>query len=409
MWPKLDIEQVRTRRCAVVLRAACCKLQSVNRKTLRLAALIALGLIAALAAAWTGRRLMQRYYTHGLRIVTVASGLDTPWALAFLPDGRMLVTERPGRMRIIERSGHVGPPLQGLPPVWARGEGGLLDVKLDPHFADNHRIYWSFSEPDPAGGPGASSAVARARLDGERLLDVQVIYRQPLKTEDVRHFGSRLLFAPDGRLFVGLGDRMRRDEAQSLASAHGKIIRIEADGRMPEDNPFAHTPGARPEVWSYGHRNVQGLAWRPGTDELWASEHGPQGGDELNLIRPGRNYGWPVITYGCEYVSCAKIGEGTVKPGMEQPVYWWGPHSVPPSALLFVTSPRYPEWQGQLLVAVFGYGAFHRLTLDGDRVVKKDAVFLGENGRVRDLQQGPDGWIYVVANVPDGRILRLEK
>lgn len=381
----------------------------MNSKSLRLTLIVVLAAIAMVALAWAGRRLMQRFYTHGLKIVSVAAGLDTPWAIAFLPDGRMLVTERPGRLRIVEHDGRVGAPLQGLPPVWARGEGGLMDVTLDPQFDRTHRIYWTFSEPDPTGGPGASTAVARGRLEGDRLADVQVIYRQHLKTDDVRHFGSRLLFAPDGRLFVGLGDRMRRDDAQALASDHGKIIRLEPDGRAPADNPFAHTPGARPEIWSFGHRNVQGLAWRPGTGELWATEHGPQGGDELNLIRPGRNYGWPVITYGCEYGSCAKIGEGTAKKGMEQPAWWWGPASVPPSALLFVTSPRYPEWQGQLLVAVFGYGAFHRLTLDGDRVVKKDAVFLADNGRVRDIKQGPDGWIYVVANVPDGRILRLEK
>jgi glucose/arabinose dehydrogenase len=381
---------------------------TVNSKTRRL---VLLALVAAIAAAlaWAAPKLKRRFYTHGLKIVTVASGLETPWAMAFLPDGRLLVTERPGRMRIVERDGRLGPPLHGLPPVWARGEGGLMDVVLDPRFAENHRLYWSYSEPDPAGGAGASTPEARGRLEGDRIADVQVIYRQPLKTDDVRHFGSRLLFAPDGRLFIGLGDRMRRDEAQALDSAHGKIVRVEPDGRIPPDNPFVNTPGARSEIWSYGHRNVQGLALRPGTGQLWASEHGPQGGDELNLIRPGANYGWPVITYGCEYGSCAKIGEGTAKPGLEQPVLWWGPASVPPTALLFVTSERYPEWKGQLLVGSFQFGALQRIKLDGDRVAEKEAIFLAGNGRVRDLKQGPDGWIYVLANVPEGRILRLER
>jgi glucose/arabinose dehydrogenase len=380
----------------------------VNSKTRRLILLVLVAAIAA-ALAWAAPRLKRRFYTHGLKIVTVAAGLQTPWAMAFLPDGRLLVTERPGRMRIVGRDGRVGPPLRGLPPVWARGEGGLMDVVLDPGFAQNRRVYWSYSEPDVAGGEGAGTAVARGRLEEDRVADVQVVYRQPQKTGDVRHFGSRLLFAPDGRLFVGLGDRMRRDEAQALGSAHGKIVRIEPDGRIPPDNPFVNVPGARPEIWSYGHRNVQGLALRPGTGQLWASEHGPQGGDELNLIRPGANYGWPVITYGCEYGSCAKIGEGTARPGLEQPVVWWGPASVPPTALLFVTSERYPEWKGQLLVGSFEFGAMQRIRLDGDRMADREGLFLAGNGRVRDLKQGPDGWIYVLANLPEGRILRLER
>jgi glucose/arabinose dehydrogenase len=381
------------------------------RPIIVLLVLLLMAVAAATALAWATPRLKHRFSTGGLKVVTVAQGLDTPWAMAFLPDGRLLVTERPGRMRIVERDGRLGEPLQGLPPVWAQTEGGLMDVKLDPRFADNHLVYWSFSEPGGAGEGGASTAVARGRLDlqDRRLADVQVIYRQPRKTGDGRHFGSRLLFAPDGRLFVGLGDRMRRDEAQSLGSAHGKILRIEADGRTPPDNPFAGRDGALPQIWSYGHRNVQGLALQPGTGALWASEHGPQGGDEVNVIHRGANYGWPVVTHGCEYRTCAKIGEGTDKPGMEPPAAWWGPESVPPSALLFVTGDRYPEWKGQLLVATFAYGAFQRLQVDGERVLDKQRVDLGENQRVRDLQTGPDGWIYALVNVPDGRILRLER
>jgi glucose/arabinose dehydrogenase len=378
------------------------------KKPPRLAALLLLLAVVAGALAWAGPKLKHRFSTHGLKLVIVAKGLDTPWAMALLPDGRWLLTERAGRLRVVERDGRVGEPLQGLPAVWAQTEGGLMDVKLDPHFADNRLVYFTFSEP---GQGGASTAVARGKLDeaAHRLSDVQVIYRQPRKTEDGRHFGSRLLFAPDGRLFVGLGDRMKRDEAQSLASAHGKILRIEPDGSTPRDNPFADRPGALPQIWSYGHRNVQGLALQPGTGALWASEHGPQGGDEVNVIRRGANYGWPVITYGCEYRTCAKIGEGTSKPGMEQPAAWWGPESVPPSALLFVTGDRYPDWQGDLLVATFAYGAFQHLKVDGERVTGKERVDLGENQRVRDLQFGPDGWIYALVNVPEGRIVRLQR
>ncbi|MFZ5543853.1 MAG: PQQ-dependent sugar dehydrogenase [Pseudomonadota bacterium] len=381
----------------------------MKKRSVRLLLLLLVLAIGAAALAWVAPKLKRRFYTHGLNVVTVARGLETPWALAFLPDGRMLVTERPGRMRIIERDGRVGPPLDGVPPVWAQGEGGLLDVALDPQFAQNQRVYWSYAEPDPAGGPGASTAIARGRLEGTRLADVQVIYRQPQKTGDVRHFGSRLLFAPDGSLFVGLGDRMLRDEAQALSSAHGKILRLQPDGSAPPDNPFAGRPGALAEIWSYGHRNVQGLAWQPQTGALWASEHGPSGGDELNLIERGRNYGWPVITYGREYSSLAKIGEGSAKPGMEQPVLWWAPESTPPSALLFVTGDRYPEWQGQLLVATFRNGAFTRVKLDGRKAVETETIYLAGNERVRDLKLGPDGWIYLVVNAPEGRILRLAK
>ena len=384
----------------------------ISVKTPRLRRLLSIAflllLIAALALALP--KLKRRFYTHGLSVVTVAAGLDSPWAMAFLPDGRMLVTERPGRLRIVEPDGRVGAPLAGLPPVWTKIEGGLMDVALHPRYAQNHLVYWSYSEPDPAGGAGAGTAVARGWLEGDRLSEVRVIYRQPLKTTDGRHFGSRLLFAPDGHLFVGLGDRMQRADAQQLDSAHGKIVRLNDDGSVPSDNPFAQTPGARTELWSYGHRNVQGLALRPGNGELWATEHGPSGGDELNLIQRGHNYGWPVVSNGCEYSTCATIGEGTAKAGMDAPVLWRErQHSVPPSALLFVTSPRFADWQGQLLMATFREGGFTRIRLDGDRLAETEAVYLAGNERVRDLKQGPDGWIYAVVNVPEGRIVRLQR
>jgi glucose/arabinose dehydrogenase len=370
-------------------------------------ALLALVVLAA-ALAYAAPKLLRRFYHHGLTLVTVAENLEVPWAMEFLPDGRLLVTERPGRMRIVAPDGRVGEPLAGLPRVYHAGEGGLMDVALDPRFAENRLVYWTYSEPAGDGGPGASTAVARGRLEEPRLADVQVIFRQPVKVQDGLHFGSRLLFAPDGRLFVTLGDRSQRGDAQKLDSAHGKILRIEADGRAPADNPFVATPNALPPVWSYGHRNVQAIALHPASGELWAAEHGPNGGDELNVIEPGRNYGWPVITYGCEYQSCARIGEGTAKPGLEQPAAWW-PTSTPPSSLLFVTGDRYPAWKGHAVFGVLWGPAMVRVRLDGRRVLDQDKIYFGKYQRVRDLKLGPDGWMYALVNQPDGRILRLER
>lgn len=366
-------------------------------------------MLAAAVAAWLAPKLVRRYYHHGLNLVTVASGLDTPWAIAFLPDQRILVTERAGRMRIVARDGSLGTPLAGLQPVYVGGEGGLMDVVLDPHFADNHLIYWSYAEAAAGGDKRAGTAVARGRLEGDAITGATVIFRDQAKETDGRHFGSRLLFAPDGRLFIGLGDRMVRADAQALGSAHGKIMRIEPDGSVPTDNPFVGTPGALPAVWSYGHRNVQGLAFQPGTGALWASEHGPWGGDEINMILPGRNYGWPLVTYGCEYRTCANIGEGTSKPGTEQPRAWWGPDSVPPTAVAFLTSDRYPQWKGQLFVGALGGPSLTRLRVEGDQVLEKEPMWAGVYRRIRDIKQGPDGWLYLVVNQPDGRIIRLEQ
>jgi glucose/arabinose dehydrogenase len=366
-------------------------------------------LLVAAAGVWLVPYLMHRYDHHGLRHVTVATGLETPWAIAFLPEQRILVTERVGRIRIVERDGRVGPPLAGVPPVFARFEGGLMDVALDPNFPANQRIYWSYSEPSAANDGSAGTAVARARLGAEGLTDVTVIFRDPVKENDGRHYGSRLLFAPDGRLFVSLGDRAARGDAQKLGSTHGKILRVEPDGSAPADNPFANTPGALPTIWTLGHRNVQGLVFQPGTGALWASEHGPQGGDEINLIRPGRNYGWPVVTHGCEYTTCAKIGEGTEKAGMESPLTWWGPESVPPTGMAFLTSDRYPQWKGQLFVGALHGPSLTRLRIDADHVLDKEPMWTGVYSRVRDVKVGPDGWLYLVVNVPDGRIIRLEQ
>ena len=344
-----------------------------------------------------------------LKPVTVASGLQHPWGLAFLPDGRMLATERPGRMRIVTPDGRLGEPLQGLPKVDASGQGGLLDVALDPKFTENALVYWSFSEADPAGGSGNSTAVARARLEGNALKDVRVIFRQAPKFASRAHFGSRLVFARDGRLFVTLGDRFfRRDDAQLLDNHHGKIVRIESDGRVPADNPFVGRAGAMPEIWSYGHRNVQGAALHPATGELWTHEHGPQGGDELNVADRGKNYGWPVITYGAEYGSGLKIGEGTAKVGMEQPLTYWVP-SIAVSGLAFLTSDRYPGWKGSLFLGALAGQMLVRLELDGRRVGREERLLQDFGERIRDVRQGPDGWLYLLTDAANGRIVRLER
>ena len=332
----------------------------------------------------------------------VATGLEHPWGLAFLPDGRMLVTERPGRLRIVDKDGRISPPLTGVPAVYARGQGGLLDVALSPRFATDQLVYLSFAEP---GDGGAGTAVARGRLSGNALEQVQVIWRQTPKVESPNHWGSRLVFGKDGTLFVTTGDRFRfRERVQDLASTIGKVIRINADGSIPADNPFAKREGARPEIWSYGHRNLQGAALDPVSGQLWTLEHGARGGDELNRPQAGRNYGWPVITYGVDY-SGVKIGEGTAKAGMEQPVYYWDP-VIAPSGAVFYTGDAYPGWKGSLFVGSLSPGGLVRLTLDGDRV-RSEERYLGDIGRVRNVVQGPDGLLYLLIDASNGSIQRI--
>lgn len=343
---------------------------------------------------------------QALRPVTVAKGLQHPWGLAFLPDGRMLVTERPGRLRIVSADGRVGPPVEGVPKVVAEGQGGLLDVALDPRFAGNGLVYLSYSEP---GDGGSGTAVARGRLQANRLTDVAVIFRQQPKVGGSAHFGSRLVFDRQGRLFVTLGDRFRhRDQAQDLNSHIGKVVRIESDGRVPADNPFVGRQGALPEIWSYGHRNVQGAALHPQTGELWTHEHGPQGGDEVNIALAGRNYGWPVVTHGREYGTGFKIGEGTEKTGVEPPLTHWVP-SIAPSGMAFLTSDRYPGWKGSLFVGALRAQVLVRLELDGRKVVREERLLPTLNERIRDVRQGPDGWLYLLTDSADGRILRIER
>lgn len=343
-----------------------------------------------------------------VRAVTVARGLQHPWGLAFLPAGRMLVTERPGRMRIVEADGRLGAPLAGLPAVDAGGQGGLLDVVLDPRFADNRLVYWSYTEAAPEGGN--RTAVARGRLEEGRLTDVQVIFRQRPAVGGSHHFGSRLVFGRDGRLFVTLGDRFSRmADAQTLDNHLGKIVRIEPDGRVPADNPFVGRAGALPEIWSYGHRNVQGAALHPTTGALWTHDHGPQGGDELNLTQRGGNHGWPVITHGRNYGLGTRIGEGTERADVVAPLRHWVPVSVAPSGMAFVTGERYPEWRGSLLIGTLRAQVLLRLSLEGERVVGEQTLLSGLNARIRDVRLGPDGWIYLLTDERDGRILRLER
>lgn len=345
-----------------------------------------------------------------LEHTTVASGLEHPWALDALPDGRWLVTERPGRLRIVTADGQVSAPVHGLPAVDARGQGGLLDVAVGPDFAADRRIYWSYAEPRDGGN---ATSVARGRLsaDGTRLTDVEVIFRALPAYDGDKHFGSRLGFSADGRLFVTLGDRSdrpMRPQAQDLGSHMGKVIRIEADGSVPADNPFVGRDGARPEIWSLGHRNVQGLAIDPTSGAVWSIEHGARGGDELNLERPGLNYGWPDVTYGVEY-SGATIGAGdTAREGAEQPVYYWDPVIAPGGAAVYHGA-LFPEWRGNLLVSALRGQHLARLVVENGRVVGEERLLTGLNARIRDVAVAADGSVWVVTDARDGTLVRLSR
>lgn len=355
-----------------------------------------------------------------LRPVTVASGLQNPWALAFVPAigqdaARMLVTEKAGRLRIVSADGRVGEPVAGVPAVDARGQGGLLDVAVDPRFAENRLVYLSYAEPGAGAEAGRNgTAVLRARLDGNRLADGQVIFRQQPKVNSNNHFGSRLVFDRSGALFVTLGDRFsRRDDAQGLDNHLGKVVRITTGGEVPTDNPYAQPgqgvpAGALPQIWSYGHRNLQGAALHPQTGALWTHEHGPQGGDELNLTEAGRNHGWPLITYGREYGSGFKIGEGTARSDIVAPLTHWVP-SIAPSGMAFLTSDRYPGWQGSLFIGALRGEMLVRLQLDGSKVLREERLLGSLGERIRDVRQGPDGWLYLLTDARDGKLIRLER
>jgi aldose sugar dehydrogenase len=340
-------------------------------------------------------------------VETVAGGLENPWSLAFLPDGRMLVTERAGRLRLVSSDGTLSEPLSGVPKVAARGQGGLLDVALDPGFGSNRLVYLSFA--DDRGDGRAGTSVLRGRLSesGTGLETTQVIFRQEPTHTGRNHFGSRLVFDRDGNLFVTLGDRFDlRDQAQNPANHLGKVVRITSEGRPAAGNPFLGREGHRPEIWSLGHRNVQGAALNPETGELWTAEHGARGGDEINIPRKGRNYGWPVITYGVDY-SGAKIGEGTAKPGLEQPVYYWDP-SIAPSGMVFYTGDAFPGWRGSILVGALAGKLLSRLETDGDAVTGEERMLNALNERIRDVRQGQDGFVYLLTDAAQGRVLRLK-
>lgn len=338
-----------------------------------------------------------------LRVVTVASGIENPWGFAFLPDGRILVTERPGRMRVIGTDGRLSEPLQNVPRVFDSGQGGLLDVSLDPGFTENRILYFTFAEP---GEGGAGTALASARFSETRLDDVKILFRQQPKLGGGLHFGSRVVVGPDNKLWLGLGERYRRDESQNLNVHLGKVIRLNRDGSVPEDNPFVGRSDARPEIWSYGHRNIQGMTRHPQTGVVWLHEHGARGGDEINIPERGRNYGWPVITHGVDY-SGAKIGIGSAAPGMEQPLLHWTP-SIAPSGMAFYTGDRIPAWKGSLFVGSLNSSLLNRVEFDGTRVVRQERL-LGElEERIRDVRNGPDGYLYIATDNPEGRILRIE-
>jgi glucose/arabinose dehydrogenase len=341
---------------------------------------------------------------HAFRVVELVRGLDQPWALAFLPDGRMLVTEKVGRLRIVA-DGKLDPQLvAGLPEVAVHGQGGLMDVALHPKFADNGLVYLSYAA---RGQDGFGTEVARGRLSGHRLDNVQVIFRQSPKGSRGQHFGSRLVFDREGYLYITLGDRGQMARAQRPDDHAGSVIRLHDDGRVPADNPFVGKPGWKPEKYTLGNRNQQGAALHPQSGILWTHEHGPQGGDEVNVIRAGTNYGWPVITYGVNYGIGTKIGEGTAKAGMAQPIHKWVP-SIAPSGMAFYTGDRFPKWRGSLFVGALRGEVLVRLELDGEKVLREERLIRGELGRIRDVRVGPDGLIYLLTDESRAVLARLE-
>ena len=361
-------------------------------------ALIAL-LLPAFAAAQEVRT-----EEHAFRVVRVVEGLDHPWSVVFLPDGRMLVTERAGRLRSVT-NGKLDPqPIAGLPAVAPHGQGGLHDVVLHPQFAKNGLVYFAYSG---RGSDGYGTELARAELKGNRLENLQVLFRQSPKGSSGNHFGGRVVFDRAGFVYLTLGDRGEMNRAQKPDDHAGSVIRLHDDGRVPADNPFVGRPGWKPEKFDLGHRNMQGAALHPQTGLLWTHEHGPQGGDEINVIRPGLNHGWPVITYGVQYVIGTKIGEGTAKEGMTQPLKYWVP-SIAPSGMAFYTGDRFPKWKGDLFVGALRDRMLVRLRLDGEKVVKEERMLQGVLGRIRDVRSAPDGFLYLLTDENPGVLARLE-
>lgn len=340
----------------------------------------------------------------GLKVTTVASGLEHPWGMEFLPDGRMLVTERPGRLRIITKDGALSKPLEGVPKVYDEGQGGLLDVALDPAFVKNKLIYFSFAEETDG---KAGTAVAKAILKEDHIDNVQIIFRQRPKVKGPNHWGSRLVFGRDGTLYITLGERFDyRDQAQTLDNHMGKVVRIKTDGSVPSDNPFVGQKDALPEIWSYGHRNMQGAVLHPKTGELWTAEHGPRGGDEINIDQAGKNYGWPKASYGSHY-NGIPIPDEHASNGFTEPVFHWNP-SISPSGMMFYTGDHFPAWKGDLFTGALNGMALIHLTIDNGKPVKEERLLQKLNERIRDVRQGPDGWIYLLTDSDGGKILRIE-
>jgi glucose/arabinose dehydrogenase len=340
---------------------------------------------------------------HALKAQVLVEGLNHPWSLAFLPDGRMLISERPGRLLLLGKDGVGWQALSGLPAIVEYGQGGLLDVVLHPDFAHNRYIYFSYAG---SGDGGIGTEVARARLAEDSLEDVEVLFKLQPKSDTPYHFGSRLVFDAKGHLFITLGDRGEKHRAQKLDDHAGSVVRLMDNGKTPAQNPFVAEHNAKPEIFSYGHRNVQGAALHPRTGELWAHEHGPQGGDELNVVRAGVNYGWPVITYGVNYGTGTPIGEGSAKPGMAQPLYYWVP-SIAPSGMSFYTGERFPEWKNNLFVGSLKFRLLARLELDGENVLHEERMLENAFGRIRDVKMGPDGLLYLLTDAENGLLVRL--
>jgi aldose sugar dehydrogenase len=378
-------------------------------------AFIALALFLGGYGPAVAQEQVHRSAEHDYRVVTVVDGLEHPWAMAFLPNGDMLVTERPGRLRIVRDGVLLPEPVAGLPQVRVGGQGGLLDVVLHPDFASNRMIYLSYAKPSADGSEG-TTAVVRGRLENDRLTNVEEVFEAAAWTSGRGHHGSRLAFDRDGYLFITVGDRqapargdLEAHPAQALTDHYGVTIRLHDDGRIPTDNPFVGRADALPEIWSYGHRNAQGMAVHPETNEIWQNEHGPQGGDELNLIRPGVNYGWPVIGHGVNYRTGSTIHEATHREGMEQPVHFWTP-SIAASGLLIYTGDAFPAWRGNFFIGGLAGEQLARLTVDGHRVLNEETL-VQRMGRIRDARQGPDGFIYLAIDDRGGAltpIVRLE-
>jgi len=351
----------------------------------------------------------ERRSNVAFEVVQIAEGLENPWSIAFLPGGNMLVTERPGRLRVVGADGKLSEPVTGLPDIVAGGQGGLLDVVLDPDFATNNTIYWCFSQPKEGAN---NTAVARGRfVDGAapRVEDVKTIYEQAPSLNSRLHFGCRLVFRRDGTLFIAQGDRSiteGRMQSQNMDSLIGKVVRINRDGSIPKDNPFVGKDGVRPEIWSIGHRNIQAAALHPATGELWEVEHGTRGGDELNIVERGKDYGWPTIAYGIEYRGGQITGGIQQKEGMEQPIYYWDP-VIGPSGMAFYTGDLFPAWKGNLFVGGHATNDLVRLELKDDRVVGEERLLTDRKERLRDVRQGPDGAIHILTDATNGRLLKM--